>query len=137
MHLEKGNCVPHLISIEIRCCFLKLEHIQEEGNEKKRRNKKNICIWIKSEQQVSVNHNWMEQASEHCHSAVYCLIHFYDLPFCHFSALLLSISIKKIMVLYDSCDKFIVCIYHVHTRPTIDLRSLIICLALNFNIWTH
>lgn len=28
--IEKGSCVPHLFSIEIRCCFLKHEFMKKK-----------------------------------------------------------------------------------------------------------
>lgn len=48
---------------------------------------------------------------------------------------------KKIMVLYDSCDKFFVCIYHVHTRRRLtDLGAWLFAWRLisifeHINIW--
>jgi hypothetical protein len=52
MHFEKGNWVPHLISIEFCCCFLKTwahnSEAKEEGNEE-------VKIYMnKIEQQVFV-----------------------------------------------------------------------------------
>lgn len=63
--LKKGSCVPHLFSIEIRCCFLKHEFMKKrtkrrrrrsEGNEKTKK-KQNKCESKASNKCLSVNHN--------------------------------------------------------------------------------
>lgn len=35
--LKKGSCVPHLFSIEIRCCFLKHEFMKKKNKKKKKK----------------------------------------------------------------------------------------------------
>lgn len=65
--------------------FVKKYKKKKKWRKWKRRKKQqqNKCESKASNKCLSVNHNWME----HSDGAVYCLTHFYDLSFCHFSIL--------------------------------------------------